>query len=268
MQIIINIIAAIFACIGCALVLLATISLARRRFFEPWLDKKLWITAVVLLCAAALAFNPTKSTNREVKQALSTVDMAVRRTAFAKELTITAQKKDSGGEVLAECEYVYTRTQNERHYSLTDAGLAQPWRGEERLSLLEKGLLDTGYGRVDESANQSGYTYRFLKTLKQLSTQKRIVLDNMRATLNAQIPVFMDGKAITEAQQQAMQAQNDAVCAAYDKHLQIYQWEEEYTLDKSGYLSSWQVFCDARDSSGVRVQRYYVFTVTDIEKDR
>ncbi|MEG0179629.1 MAG: hypothetical protein RR508_05150 [Oscillospiraceae bacterium] len=265
---IINIIAAILACLGCVLVLTATINLARRRFFAPEKDKKIWIIAVSLLCVSALIFSPTKSINRDVKQALASVNMAVRRTAYAKSATVTCQKLNMSGDVLSSCEYLYTRTQNEHRYTVTDTNGENVWKGEDTISLFENGFVDTGYGRVDEKVLKDGQTFHFLKNLKQLTAQKRIVLSNMQKTLDAKIPVFKNGKAMTEAEQAAIQRENAAICKAYKKCLKIYQWEETYKVDKSGYISEWEIFCDAKDKDGKRVQCRYVYKVTEIVKDK
>ena len=263
-----NIIASICGCLACFLVLAATISLARRRFYAPMEDKQLSIAALVLFLAAIVLFNPTKSTGREVKASIAAVEMAARRTAYAKSATIVCEVQNASGEPIAQAQYAYERDGEEQSYSMTVQSGEQILRGGHALTLLETGFVDDGFTSAQESRKDDVDSYHFYKNFKQIFSKKRDIVQLYLRNLNAALPVENGGMALTQAELAQMEKQNDAAAGLYRRGLSLYQWEELYHVDAAGYLIGWEYFCDVKTPDGTREQQRWVYTVQDIVKNK
>ncbi|MEG0649659.1 MAG: hypothetical protein RR764_07440 [Oscillospiraceae bacterium] len=265
---ILNIISSVMACLGCILVLTATISLARRRFYEPLQDRKMWIIALCMFACAIFLFSPTKSTSRTVKASIASVEMATRRTAYAKNAKINCVVQNASGDTIAEADYLYAMESGTHSCRITVKSGEEVFRGAKNLSLLNGGFTDDGFTKSVESRKDKIDTYHFYKNFKQIISKKREILKNYALNLDAETPITSTDKALTEAELANIKAQNDKLISLYRRKLTLYQWEEVYHVDSNGYLVGWEIFCEVKNPDHKRETQRWIYTVNEIVKSR
>lgn len=235
-----NIASAILLCVGCFLVLWATISLARRRFFEPWLDKKQIIVALCCFVLAGIIFVPIKSSNRHVKQALSNITAAISRTDLDANTRLKATVKTTSGTIIAKAEYIATIFEDEynKEVAFSLDGIDNP-TFPKIINIFANNIQDTVYARVTENRHTNKTTtYTFEKGLKSIFAQKNIIIrahESLSATT-----AFAD------------------TLKGFKKNGAVYQWVENYNIDKNG-LNSFEIFFNGKDHEGKTVELIYLF---------
>lgn len=233
-----NIIAAILLCIGCFLILWATISLARRRFFNFWHDKKQIIIALCCFLAAALIFVPTKSSSREVKQALSSIAMAITRTEINPQSVLKCTITTTAGTEIGSAKYeavVFDDGVNKAY-----AFALKQWENgvfPTHINLYTNNIKDTVYNKATENRSSNKTSFVLEKGLKSVFGQK--------------------GK-IKEILKKGYLGADDNFLKQFNSKASVYQWVETYNIDKSG-LTGFQIYFNGKDHEGRAKQLIYIF---------
>lgn len=233
-----NIIAAILLCAGCFLVLWATISLARRRFYDLWHDKKQIIIALCCFLAAALIFVPTKSSSRSVKQALSSISMAITRTQIDADSVLKCTVTTTAGTEIGSAKYEIIAFDygEDKAYAFT---LKQFENGvfPTHITLFADNIKDTVYNKATENRSTDKTSFILEKGLKSVFAQK--------------------GK-IKEAFKNGYLGADENFLKQFSSKAAVYQWIETYNIDKSG-LTGFQIYFNGKDHRGKATESIYVF---------